>query len=79
MCYNLDMGCTVLNALQKKTFTIANTSEYYVYKFEIMDSPNLIILPRSGHLKELTSKDIVATFSSKEPVQIIKVSPIIKS
>lgn len=76
VCYELDLGYTILNTLEKKTFTLTNTSVYHAYKFEIFTNSNLIVLPRIGHLKSMTSKDIVVTFSSKEPIHIKKVSTV---
>lgn len=71
--YELDFGYTILNALNKKTFILTNTSSFHHYKFKIVTTSNLIIIPQVGHLKSLSSKEILATFTVKEPIQIIKV------
>lgn len=74
LCYELDLGHRSLNILETKTVTLINTSKFHHYKFEISSINYLEILPKVGHLKAQTSKDIVAAFRSKEPLQIKNVS-----
>lgn len=74
VCYDLDLGHRILNCLERKTFTLTNTSKYRDFKFEISCTNYLVVLPRVGHLKAQTSKDIEAAFRSKEPIQIKQVN-----
>lgn len=56
VCYELDLGYRMLNALETKTFTLVNTSTVQAYKFDITSPDYLIFLPSSGHLKESSTK-----------------------
>ncbi|KAG5865676.1 hypothetical protein JTB14_020627 [Gonioctena quinquepunctata] len=66
--YLLDFGYTSLNRLEKKCFTIRNSSTIENYKFEFTDVENLTLTPKVGHLKPLSYKEIIATVSTRKPI-----------
>lgn len=73
-CYELDFGYCYPNTMAKKAFKISNNSVDATYKFQFSHNNNLIFIPSIGHLHPGTFKDIYATFLTKEPLNIVKVT-----
>lgn len=72
-CYELNFGFFPPNKLQKKLFKIVNNSDKTIYKFHLPGTEKLIFIPSIGHLKPHSVKEIIATYLTKEPINLIKV------
>ncbi|XP_074027129.1 hydrocephalus-inducing protein homolog isoform X2 [Leptinotarsa decemlineata] len=73
VAYLLDFGYTTLNRLEKKCFTIKNNSSKNIYKFEFTNLGNLMLVPRVGHLKPYSCKEIIANISTRKPICLDKI------
>lgn len=71
--YILNFGRTYLNTLQKQKFKIKNISEKNNYKFEFLPTNDVVFIPTVGHLSPLSTKEIIVTFMTTEPVVIYEV------
>lgn len=71
--YALNFGYTALNTLEKRCFTLKNNSNEYVYKFHFPIYSEVIFTPAVGHLKPGATKQIIAAFLSKFPINLIEV------
>lgn len=74
--YSLNMGENFINTLRQKRFKISNTSLDKTYRFEFTTYDKLIFVPSMGHLKPLATKEVIASFLSKKPINCVKVGEI---
>ncbi|CAH1188542.1 unnamed protein product [Phyllotreta striolata] len=69
--YILDLGVSPLKLVQKKRFTISNYSPDHTYRFEFShDIGSLKLIPKVGHLKPFTTKEILAVNMSNAPISV---------
>lgn len=68
LCYNLNFDCAHINKPCKKYIKLKNISSEDTYKFVFTPTDNLNFIPTIGHLKPLSSKDIIVIFYSMEPI-----------
>ncbi|XP_069696767.1 hydrocephalus-inducing protein-like [Periplaneta americana] len=71
--YHLDYGFCYIDKMKKRCFRIINHSDVDTYRFEWESHPNILFTPTVGHILPSTTKDIVATFLSSEPVNLKKI------
>ncbi|XP_076763005.1 hydrocephalus-inducing protein [Xylocopa sonorina] len=67
LTYILDYGLCFISKMYKKTFKIVNKSTDRWFRFQWNVHPHVVFVPSIGHIKYLTSKEIVATFLASEP------------
>lgn len=67
LIYILDYGLCFVSKMYKKAFKIVNKSTDRSFRFQWSVHPYVVFEPSVGHIKYLTSKEIVATFLAPEP------------
>ncbi|KAK9306551.1 hypothetical protein QLX08_002752 [Tetragonisca angustula] len=67
LTYILDYGLCFVSKMYKKAFKIVNKSTDRLFRFQWSEHPYIVFEPSVGHIKHLTSKEIVATFLAPEP------------
>lgn len=72
--YELHFSYGFVNVLQKKCFKIANRSQEFVYRFEFPTFDKLVFIPAIGHLAPKSSKEIICTLLTEEPLVLENVS-----
>lgn len=71
--YELNLGHCTLNTLTTTRFTIKNTSTEYTYRFQFPSFDKLKFSPTIGHLQPGSSKEVLVSFFTKTPLNLLKV------
>lgn len=74
--YDLNFSFGYVDVLQKKCFKISNHSTEIVYRFEFPTYDKLVFIPAIGHLAPNSSKEIICTFLTTEPIVLENVSTL---
>ncbi|PSN36189.1 hypothetical protein C0J52_12913 [Blattella germanica] len=72
-CYQLNYGLCYVNTLKKSCFKITNHSRAYTYRFQWAPHPNILFTPTVGHISPKSSKSIITSFFTSNPLEIKEV------
>ncbi|KAI4465642.1 dlec1 deleted in lung and esophageal cancer 1 [Holotrichia oblita] len=70
--YELNLGHCTLNTLTTTRFTIKNTSTEFSYRFQFPSFDKLKFSPTIGHLQPESSKEVLVSFFTKTPLNLLK-------